>query len=627
MVKIPGSLVAAGFDAAVLEELPQDSRARLARVAMLRRLAFLVIALATGTAAYTSMHGGWAGWTVGALFALGTWLLFTGLGRLRVSAGGPGVARGAEAAKDWQPGIVWPVFMLASALLAAQPLLLGLGWGATGPRLETYIGNRVALNVSRQRDLLLAGDNGLRLQRAQLAERLATGGAPLPTGSNRRKALVIGAQEYARAGALNNPVKDARELAAKLKAMGFEVSVSVDEPGDALQLRIDRHIQSLRPGDISVLAYSGHGFQRDGHNYIVPVDFDGRRVGGLRVTRILEAIDRRSPQLQVILLDACRSFESDGFRASTGGLAELQGGTNSFIAMAAQPGKEALDGPKGSNGLFTAAVLRHIDRPEDINVLFRRISADVAAAAREKDFKQEPVVTSTLQSEYVQLVDPAIAAPQSLLTGVAESGEGGAAGTIAAATEPEICPPAPGLASEQRQQLVLSCLRARIDAIDRMLADWRAVGPARLQQNADTYRRSLRGSGLLSERLSDMWSVAPVALALLSLLIAAALLAGELFERLYRGDVAAYFGRRNQRAIEMLERSHAGSEAAVERHLGTGRHASYLELDRFRTPSDWKGPTVPAPLWVGDAPTPSRPQRQAIDQWIKAMGSDAGATR
>lgn len=627
-MRVPGSLVAAGFDAAVLEELPQESRARLARVALLRRLAFLSVALAAGYAAYTSMHGGWAGWAVGALFALGAWALFAGIGRLLVSAGGPGVARGAGAAEDWQPGPVWPAFMFVTALLAAQPLLLGMGWGATGQRLETYIGNRVALNYSRQRDVMLAGDNSLQLQRAQLTERLATGGASLPAGAKRRKALVIGAEGYVHAGALNNPAKDARELAAKLQSMGFEVSVSIDERGDALQLRIDRHVQSLRPGDISVLAYSGHGFQRDGHNYIVPVDFDGRRVGGLRVTRILEAIDRRSPQLQVILLDACRSFESDGFRASTGGLAELQGGTNSFIAMAAQPGKEALDGPKGENGLFTAAVLRHIDRPEDINVLFRRISADVAAAARAMDFKQDPVVTSTLQSEYVQLVDPAIATPQTLLAAGGPVALGVAAVEATTATEqPAVCPPAPGLAPEQQQQLMRDCLRRRIGSIDRMLADWRAIGPERLRRNADEYRRSLRRSGLLSERLSDMWSVAPVALALMTLILAAALMSGEALNWLHRQDLAAYFERRNARAIDMLERSHHRSEEAVARGLAGLRHPAYLDIGRFRTRFDWRGPVVTPPLWAGDAPTPTRPQRVAIDAWLKAMGRRTGEAR
>jgi hypothetical protein len=622
MAGIPGSLVAAGFDAAVLEELPQASRDRLARVAMLRRLAFLAIASAAGFAAHVSMHGGWPGFAAGALVAAVAWLLLSGMGRLLVSAGGPGAARGAAAAAAWRPGVLWPAFMLVAGLLAAQPMLLALGWGASGRSLDAYIDDRVAVNLARQRDILLAGDNNLRLQRAQLAERLATGGAPPAAGTNRRKALVIGVQEYRRAGRLNNPAKDARELAAKFRAMGFDVSLSVDEPGDALQLRIARHVQSLAPGDISVVVYSGHGYQRDGHNYMVPVDFDGRQVGGIRVTRMLEAIDRRSPQLQVIMLDACRSFESEGFRASTGGLAELQGGTNSFIAMAAQPGKEALDGPPGTNGLFTEAILRHIDRPEDINVLFRRISADVTAAARGRDFKQEPVVTSTLQSEYVQLVDPSIATPQALL-----GGDAAGAASVAAAREPAVCPTPPGLAPEQQQALVRACLRGRIDAIDRMLADWRAVGPETLRQNADAYRRSLRTSGLLSERLADMWSAAPVPLALMTLLVALAIASAELLNWRHRSELADYFGRRNHRAIGMLEQSHLRAEDAVQRRLATVRHRSYLELEPFRTPFDWKGPIEQPPSWAGDAPSPTRPQRSAIDAWLKAAGLRAGEVR
>lgn len=81
MAEIPGSLVAAGFDAAVLEELPRASRDRLARVAMLRRLAFLAIASAAGFAAHVSMHGGWSGLAAGALVAAVAWLLLSGMGR------------------------------------------------------------------------------------------------------------------------------------------------------------------------------------------------------------------------------------------------------------------------------------------------------------------------------------------------------------------------------------------------------------------------------------------------------------------------------------------------------------------------------------------------------------------
>lgn len=627
MAGIPGSLVAAGFDAAVLEELPQPSRARLARVAVLRQLAFLAVALAAGAAAVISMHGGWTGWLAAAVTAVAVWLLLSAMGRLVVSAGGPGVVRGIAAAEAWRPGVLWPAFMLAVGLLAAQPILLVLGWGGSEQRLDASVDGRVALNLSRQRDLMLAGDNGLQLERARYSERLATGGAPPPADSRRRKALVIGAQEYRHAGRLNNPAKDARDLAAKLEAMGFAVAVSVDETGDALQASIDRHIRSLKPGDISVLVYSGHGYQQDGHNYIVPVDFDGRRVGGIRVTRILEAIDRRAPQLQVILLDACRSFESDGFRASTGGLAELQGGSNSFIAMAAQPGKEALDGPRGSNGVFTEAILRHIDRPEDINVLFRRISADVTAGAGKRGFRQEPVVTSTLQSEYVQLVDPAVAAPQSLLRGAIGMTVAATAERAGAPPPPEVCPPPSGFPPEQQQAAVRGCLQARIAAIDAALADWRAVGPGVLRGNADDHRRSLRASGLFTERLRDLWATAPAWLALLTALIAAGFVAGESLNWLYRRDMADYFVRRNRHAVRLLDRSHRRAEAALEERLAGVRHPSYRDLEPFRTAFDWRGPVDPAPLWSGDAPTPTRPQRAAIDAWLRRAVPSTGGTR
>ncbi len=624
---IPEFVVAAGFDAAVLEELPPEARHRLARIALLRQAAFLAIALATGIAANISMHGGLAGWTVGTLFGLGTWLLVSRMGRLLMSAGGPGVALGEAAVKDWKPGIIWPAFLFVAALLATQPLLLAVGWGGTAQRIGMLIDDRVAVHLSRQRDVLVAADNRLQLQRAQLSERLAVGGAAVPGRGTIRKALVIGAQQYVHAGVLINPAKDARDLAAKLQSMGFAVALSVDDPADSLQLKIFRYINGLNPGDISVFAYSGHGYQRDGHNYLVPVDFDAERVPGIQVTRILEAVSRRSPQLQVIILDACRSFESDGFRVSTGGLAVLDGGTNSFIAMAAKPGKVALDGTPGVNGLFTAAILRHIASPADINVVFRRVSADVSAQASRRDFTQEPVVTSTLQREYVQLIDPVRVAPQGLPTGGEPLAGGEAARKSAQRTPTEVCAAPPGYAAEQQREIVRTCLRRRMQAIDSMLAQWQQAGSSRLTENTRAYRRSLNDSGLLRERLSDMWTGAPVSLALVSLLVAVLLCAGEGLVWLHQRDLASYFERRNRRAIEQLERSHARNDGLVEQHLTAVRPESFRAFDRFRTTFDWKGPVASPPLWTGNVTAPTSDQRAAIEGWITAMGRRSGGAR
>jgi uncharacterized caspase-like protein len=44
-----------------------------------------------------------------------------------------------------------------------------------------------------------------------------------------KKALCIGNANYPNDGALNNPVNDARDLARKLKTLGFECRLCTDE--------------------------------------------------------------------------------------------------------------------------------------------------------------------------------------------------------------------------------------------------------------------------------------------------------------------------------------------------------------------------------------------------------------
>ena len=54
-----------------------------------------------------------------------------------------------------------------------------------------------------------------------------------PAVAEKRVALVIGNSAYVNAPALANPANDASDVAAKLKAMGFEVMLGLD-PTSAL---------------------------------------------------------------------------------------------------------------------------------------------------------------------------------------------------------------------------------------------------------------------------------------------------------------------------------------------------------------------------------------------------------
>lgn len=625
MTEVGGGFIAAGFDAAVMEELTPQSRTRLGWVANARRASCALVSLSAGVAAFIAMHRSGVGFIGAILLASGIWLLLTAVGRLTVSAGGSGVATASALSPDWRPSLFYALFVLVAGLLAAQPLLLVVNWRTSEQQIVRKIDDLVAVNFAHQRDILVAGDNQLKLQRAQLVERLSGGGQAAVADSSRRKALVIGAQNYRYSNKLNNPARDSADVGTKLRSMGFDVTVSVDETEAEVSVLVSKYIQSLKPGDISVVFYSGHGYQRDGHNYIVPIDFDGQRVTGIRVTRILEDVSRRSPQLQVIILDACRVFTAEGFSASSGGLAELQGGANSFIAMAAQPGKMALDGVPGTNGLFTEAILRHIDRPEDINTLFRRISADAADLAERRNFVQQPVVTSTLRQDYIQLIDPAIKAPASMLGVSMESRQDDAEGEDDGVGHGSgVCAPLPGLPPEQQREVMRRCLNDRVAAIDRSLGDWRSIGATALQKNARGYRDHLQRSGLLTERIREVWWTSPVWAAFFSVVFAAIIAASEGLVWLFRGDFGQYFAKRNQRAERSLESSHAHYSRFAESELVGRRHESYAPMEPFRTMMDWKGFVDCSPEWSLSVAAPTADERKTIHEWLQAVNGRKG---
>ena len=92
-------------------------------------------------------------------------------------------------------------------------------------------------------------------------------------GAPRRLALLIGNNGYTSAPRLQNAVNDAADLGGKLIELGFTVNVVTDGTLAHVNTAISRHVSNLRPGDISLFFYAGHGVQSGGENYLIPVDF------------------------------------------------------------------------------------------------------------------------------------------------------------------------------------------------------------------------------------------------------------------------------------------------------------------------------------------------------------------
>ncbi len=208
----------------------------------------------------------------------------------------------------------------------------------------------------------------------------------------KRLALVIGNGAYATAGwALANPPRDARLMAERLKGLGFEVDLVVDANRTRLETAMGdfgAKLKAAGPTTVSFFFYAGHGAQKDGANYLVPVDANATTMDRLRFQSppmqfLLDDMIAAGNAVNILVLDACRNLPlPDGARSVGGeGLADLGKPQNFFIAYATSPGRTAADGG-GQNSPFTTALAAALERQaeEPIALLFSDVNNRVFRA-------------------------------------------------------------------------------------------------------------------------------------------------------------------------------------------------------------------------------------------------------
>lgn len=240
--------------------------------------------------------------------------------------------------------------------------------------------------------------------------------------SEKRVALVVGNGAYQRAGQLNNPVNDARAIAAMLQSAGFD-RVEVRENLDIRELRqaIKEFSDMVRDADTAVVYYSGHGIEVNGVNYLVPtdaildrdIDVPYEAFSLENLVQVLEPARR----LRLIMLDACRDNpfarsmkRTIGARTVGRGLAPVEPTTvNTLIGFAAKAGSIALDG-EGANSPYALALLNNIPIAGlDLRIAFGRVRDDVLKTTKNR---QEPFVYGSLGGSSISIVDaPSIVAP------------------------------------------------------------------------------------------------------------------------------------------------------------------------------------------------------------------------
>jgi len=217
-----------------------------------------------------------------------------------------------------------------------------------------------------------------------------------------RTALVIGNSSYF-SSPLKNPVNDAKDIAARLEILGFDVVLRTDADKRSMVEGINLFAKKLARSEVGIFYFAGHGIQMNNNNYLIPVhskvesesdvEFEGINAG-----RILGKMEEAGNRLNIVILDACRNNPfARSFRSASKGLAKMDAPPGSIIAYATSPGSLAEDG-EGRNGVYTGELLKNLENPDlAVQEVFNQTGLDVMQKTHDK---QVPWVSSTPVPKY-----------------------------------------------------------------------------------------------------------------------------------------------------------------------------------------------------------------------------------
>jgi len=182
---------------------------------------------------------------------------------------------------------------------------------------------------------------------------------------SKRLALIIGNGKYKNVQSLRNPVNDAKDMAAALRNLGYEVILKTDSSRKAMiEAMQDFGAKLQRQGGVGLFYFSGHGLQVQGINYLVPSDADIKseadiEFAAVAVDRVMAQMKRAKNKLNLVFLDACRDNPYDTrIKGLKKGLAGIKGPTGTLIAFATAPDAPSWGGKPGErNSIYTKYLL------------------------------------------------------------------------------------------------------------------------------------------------------------------------------------------------------------------------------------------------------------------------------
>ena len=531
---------------------------------------------------------------IGVVVFIGVFVFIFNARRLFILTGGFPIHWESKQIDSWRPDRLRLIALFFIAILASQALSLMVKNQFIEDQISEQIDTRVSNFEFTEKSYLDNQKNELVLTLKAIEERInklpieekppsselklkSEALPPRIRGDGIRKALVIGESNYTYPGlALENTKTDANRMKAALEKIGFDVTFSVDDTKLTLDHKIRVYIDSLKAGDISAIFYAGHGFQDNGHNYLVPVDFSlpvntyNIQTSAVKVTQIIDQVGQTKPQLNLVILDACRSFVG----AKHGGLAEIQSedSRNVVIVTASGPGKEAQDGEKGQDSPFTTAWLKYISNEEDISRIIRRVTESVVAqTSKNGDSPQIPWSTQSLTNLDVQIASSVFLHKDE--KAIIQKSETSNNEDQKPSNESQNNEKSNSICPKVTIGIERTCLHSEKMLAQRKLNELDDEYDYLMNKKIAWYRDSLEDLGMLSDRLYLLW-VNKLEASLYTLLFVILLILGDLIrDFLWLKPLREYEKIKHQKSRAYVKQNFKDIESKIEKALR--EHASY----------------------------------------------------
>jgi len=225
-----------------------------------------------------------------------------------------------------------------------------------------------------------------------------------PVVMARRRALVIGNDNYKNVSKLDNAVEDAKAMSEALEGFGYKVDLHANLTERAFKRALRAFRADLKGGEEVLFFYAGHGVQLGNSNYLLPIDLgidsaDQVRDESIELQRVLDDLAEQKTKFALAVIDACRDnpFKQIGRAIGGRGLAPTTAATGQMVMFSAGAGQQALDNlgekDKGKNGLFTRIFLEEMQQQGvSVDRVLRNVRQRVVDLARSVGHEQVPAL-------------------------------------------------------------------------------------------------------------------------------------------------------------------------------------------------------------------------------------------